>query len=318
MVEQAQLVVEGVLARSLTPEDLSRPVTSVRATELDAIVFAPLRRNVGVVRTTIYDKAGLVLYSSDPGLIGGLVSSSGITRAIRGETSREVSRLDSDETGVDRRKVLEVYVPIRASRSEPASAAFEVYEDYARVSDEVRAITVPIGGMLALVTIGLFVSLLPLLRRTTRIIDQRSTRLMEQAEAMRRHLDENRETAEALAVSEAQLRVILRQLPALVITGDTEHIVTSATGRAAEAPAGRVLVGRPLPETFSLDGASDLLRAHTDALLGQSAECSFAWHGRQFSATVEPVRRDDRITGTLCVAVDITDHTLDPGPDPGR
>ena len=177
----ARLVAEGVLRRQLTPTDLATPANPARARKLDAVVFAPLKTTRGVVRASIFATSGRIVYSSTASLIGTVPTDlDKVKLALSGRTSREVSQLNGDEAGGDTRRVLEVYVPIFLG-SGKATGVFEVYEDYARVNDEVGKTIVPVGLLLGLGALGFFGSLFPMLRGVTRTLEQGNRRMQEQA-----------------------------------------------------------------------------------------------------------------------------------------
>ena len=177
----ARLVAEGILRRQLTPSDLAMPATPDRARKLDAAVFAPLKATRGVLRASIFATNGRIVYSSTASLVGTVPTDlDKVKVALSGRTSREVSRLSDDEGGGDPRRVLEVYVPIFLGSGKP-TGVFEVYEDYARVSEEVGRTIVPVGLVLGLGALGLFGSLFPMLRGVTRTLEQRNRRMQEQA-----------------------------------------------------------------------------------------------------------------------------------------
>ena len=177
----ARLVAEGILRRQLTPSDLAMPANPDRARKLDAAVFAPLKATRGVVRASIFATNGRIVYSSTASLVGTVPTDlDKVKVALSGRTSREVSRLSDDEGGGDPRRVLEVYVPIFLGSGKP-TGVFEVYEDYARVNDEVGKTIVPVGLVLGLGALGLFGSLFPMLRGVTRTLEQRNRRMQEQA-----------------------------------------------------------------------------------------------------------------------------------------
>ena len=177
----ARLVAEGILRRQLTPSDLAMPANPDRARKLDAAVFAPLKATRGVLRASIFATNGRIVYSSTASLVGTVPTDlDKVKVALSGRTSREVSRLSDDEGGGDPRRVLEVYVPIFLGSGKP-TGVFEVYEDYARVSEEVGRTIVPVGLVLGLGALGLFGSLFPMLRGVTRTLEQRNRRMQEQA-----------------------------------------------------------------------------------------------------------------------------------------
>jgi PAS domain S-box-containing protein len=111
-------------------------------------------------------------------------------------------------------------------------------------------------------------------------------------------------------VSEARLRLLLEQLPAIVWTTDSELRYTSASG------AGMALIGRQPNELVGMslhdypprdENALGALAAHRRALQGERVTQDLEWAGRTFQACVEPLRdAEGRIIGCMGVALDIT------------
>jgi len=116
----------------------------------------------------------------------------------------------------------------------------------------------------------------------------------------------------ALRTSEARLRVVLEQLPALVWTTDRELRFTSSSGAALRALGLRTdeTVGTTLQEYF---GTTDLtflpIACHVEAMEGRSRSFEQEWGGVVFEVHVEPLRdANGVITGTIGVALDVSDR----------
>jgi PAS domain S-box-containing protein len=110
--------------------------------------------------------------------------------------------------------------------------------------------------------------------------------------------------------SEARLRLLLEQLPAMVWTTDNELRYTSASG-AGLAAIGRQpdqLVGMSLHDYPQTDkSARAATSAHCRALQGERVTQDMEWAGRTFQACIEPLRdAEGTITGCIGVALDIT------------
>jgi diguanylate cyclase (GGDEF)-like protein/PAS domain S-box-containing protein len=114
---------------------------------------------------------------------------------------------------------------------------------------------------------------------------------------------------------ETRLRLLFEQLPALVISCDTNLVVTSVEGaQLAQLPGdpasliGTSVGGSPL---LADESRFPIRHAHMQALQGGSAEYEMIWGGKTFSGHVEPLRDlDGRIVGTIAVAFDITERKL--------
>ncbi len=110
--------------------------------------------------------------------------------------------------------------------------------------------------------------------------------------------------------SEARLRLLLEQLPALVWTTDSELRYTSASGAglAAIDLQPDQLVGTNLHDYPPTDeNAVAAMAIHRRALQGERVTQDLEWAGRTFQACVEPLRNaEGAIAGCLGVALDIT------------
>ena len=122
--------------------------------------------------------------------------------------------------------------------------------------------------------------------------------------------------ADLLRASEARLRLLLEHLPAIAWTTDRDLIVTSMTGDGLTRLGidGSALVGRSLasvinatPEGLAEDRAASL-RAHDDAVAGQSAGYRTRLGGRTLQVHVAPLQVDGGTIGVIGVALDLTDR----------
>ncbi len=114
---------------------------------------------------------------------------------------------------------------------------------------------------------------------------------------------------------ETRLRLLFEQLPALVISCDTNLTVTSVEGaQLAQVPVEPdSLLGMHVAASALLADESrfPIRHAHLQALQGGSAEYEMIWGGKTFRGHVEPLRDvDARIVGTIAVAFDITERKI--------
>ncbi len=118
--------------------------------------------------------------------------------------------------------------------------------------------------------------------------------------------------AEALDQSEARLRALLEQLPAMVWTTDKELRFTSFLGEELKRLhlTQNELVGMTLAEYLrknQLDDSS--ITAHRRALEGFSARYDLDLDGRDYAVHVQPLRApSEEIIGTVGVALDNTER----------
>lgn len=114
-----------------------------------------------------------------------------------------------------------------------------------------------------------------------------------------------------LSDSEERLRILVRQMPTIMWTIDTDLVFTSSEGaglRALGMTPGQV-VGINLFEYFDTkDEAFPAIAKHRDALKGISSNYEFEMEGIVFSNYVEPLRdHNGEVTGAIGVAIDITE-----------
>ena len=120
-----------------------------------------------------------------------------------------------------------------------------------------------------------------------------------------------REAEKKLQESEARLRVMLEQIPAVVWTTDLDLRFTSSLGAGLAnlgLEAGEV-VGVTLDDYLGKDsGSIRVLEGHRKALQGELVAYEQTWEGQSFHSVVEPLRDDNQaIVGTLGVALDVTE-----------
>ena len=123
----------------------------------------------------------------------------------------------------------------------------------------------------------------------------------------------DRKRAEArMRESEARLRVLIEQLPAVVWTVDTDLRFTSALG-AGLARLGLKpdeVVGKLLSEYFETTDRTFLpISAHRRAVAGEPVTFQLDWKDGSYACHVEPVRDAlGEIDGAICMALDVTDR----------
>lgn len=114
------------------------------------------------------------------------------------------------------------------------------------------------------------------------------------------------------AASEARVRLLAEQKPAVLWSTDADLRFTSSQGAglASLGVAAGQLVGKPIAEYFRTDDpAFPAVAAHRRALSGATADYQLEWAGRTLEARVEPLRGPGgAITGTIGLALDVTDR----------
>ncbi|HUY11029.1 MAG TPA: EAL domain-containing protein, partial [Candidatus Dormibacteraeota bacterium] len=118
-----------------------------------------------------------------------------------------------------------------------------------------------------------------------------------------------------LRASETRLRLLFEQLPALVVTTDTDLTITSIEGArlAALGMDSEALLNTRIATSALLADESrfPVRRAHLKALQGVAGEYEMIWGGKTLQGHVEPLRTESgRIIGTISVAFDITERKV--------
>ncbi len=124
-----------------------------------------------------------------------------------------------------------------------------------------------------------------------------------------------RSMEDQLRQRETRLRLLFEQLPALVVTTDTELNITSlegaqlsSLGMSADSMIGSRIASSAL---IADESRFPVRRAHLVALQGVASEYEMIWSGKTLQGHVEPLRDiDGRIVGTIAVAFDITERKV--------
>ena len=123
---------------------------------------------------------------------------------------------------------------------------------------------------------------------------------------------ERKRAEERVGQSEARLRVIIEQLPAVLWTVDTDLRITSALG-AGLARVGitpNEILGKSLFDYFETSDQSLLpITAHRRAIAGEPVTFQIEWKGANYACHVEPFRgADGTLQGAICMSLDVTDR----------
>jgi two-component system cell cycle sensor histidine kinase/response regulator CckA len=123
---------------------------------------------------------------------------------------------------------------------------------------------------------------------------------------------ERKRSEEKIRESEARLRVLVQQLPAVLWTVGPDLRFTSALGagltRLGLKP--NEIVGMSLWEYFeSSDQSFTPIAAHRRAIAGEPTTFHIEWKGGSYACHVEPLREaSGHLQGAICMALDITDR----------
>jgi PAS domain S-box-containing protein len=123
---------------------------------------------------------------------------------------------------------------------------------------------------------------------------------------------ERKRAESALRDSEARMRLLIEQLPAILWATDAELRFTSSLG-AGLARLGlkqNQVVGMTLYEYFQTnDPEYPAIAAHRRAIAGEVVTYQTEWAGGSFACHSEPLRgADGQVVGTISMALDVTDR----------
>jgi diguanylate cyclase (GGDEF)-like protein len=164
-----EYIAAAVLPDRLRRSDFAAPVSGRRRAELDELARRELLTG-GVLRVKLYNRTGLVVYSTDHQLIGTRPPDvDEVMGALHGSPVGDLTTLNAEGgTGPDPR-VLESYVPARLSGA-GTQGVVELYTDYGPIASEARSIFLPLAGGTAVVLLALYLSFFPILRGVTRTL----------------------------------------------------------------------------------------------------------------------------------------------------
>src|ERR1700683_1152738 len=116
----------------------------------------------------------------------------------------------------------------------------------------------------------------------------------------------------ALRESEARLRVLVQQRPAILWTIDKNLRFTSAMGAGLTRVGlnARDIVGKTLSEFFETSDGNFLpITSHRRAVMGEPATFHMEWRNGSYTCHVEPLRNENgRCEGAICMALDVSDR----------
>jgi two-component system cell cycle sensor histidine kinase/response regulator CckA len=116
----------------------------------------------------------------------------------------------------------------------------------------------------------------------------------------------------ALRESEARLRVLIEQLPAILWTIDKNLRFTSAMGAGLTRVGlhANEIVGKTLAEFFETSDANFLpITSHRRAVMGEPNTFHMEWRNGSYACHAEPLRNENgRCEGAICMALDVSDR----------
>jgi signal transduction histidine kinase len=200
---QATAIARDSLNRRLRSSDFEGPVSPARQAELDRL----FREDIlipGVVGGRLVNQNGVITYAALHRLIGTRVPYAGeLQSVLQGRYKRHVTHTISWR-GQRNVKVVQSLLPVESSSSPAPVGALELDQDYAAVTVTTSDARLQLALVLGLALLVLYGSLFPILRRVTRQLEARNSRLQEHA-AERGRLLEGERAARAEAESVQRL-----------------------------------------------------------------------------------------------------------------
>jgi PAS domain S-box-containing protein len=300
---QTKLVAEEALREELRASDFTRPITRTRQRALD-MFFTNKAASAAFVQATMFNRNGVVAYSTDKGLMGRPQLSAALSAALGGKAQR-------DELTIQGLKVLRTFVPVRSQKGGAPIGALALSQDYGVINLEIRQALRHSALILGLALLALWASLIPLLRRATAQLNSRNRQLLVQATDLEHALTERKEAQESVS-----------QLAAIVEASDDAITRTSQDGTivtwnpAAERLFGysaEEIVGRPMAVLVPPDRLHELVSV-AERINGGAGVEDHETRGLRIdgtevdvSLTVSPILdKDGTITGAAVIARDVT------------
>jgi diguanylate cyclase (GGDEF)-like protein len=174
--KHASLVAATLLQQEVERSDLERVVSRSRRRELDRVLRSPIVAS-DTIAVTLVREDGLVTYSTNPGVIGAVVSPTLASEAAGGTVVSRVSRT-AQAGGSGWTKTLETYAPVRRGLQNGGAL---VVQSYAPIEHAARKAQFRVGAVLEGLLLLLFLVFVPLLARVTSRIGRQIERIHQQA-----------------------------------------------------------------------------------------------------------------------------------------
>jgi diguanylate cyclase (GGDEF)-like protein len=165
--------VSAMIRAQLSAADMGEPMTGKRYAAFDAFLRHRILSSQ-IARVKVWNRAGTVIYSDDPALVGQVFPVEGELREVfaAGEAVATVASLKKAENAheQDLGRLLEIYVPMVPSDSNEVLGAYEVYLYYAPIASAVQRAQTWIWGSVAVALLALWGCLSWVFARASRAI----------------------------------------------------------------------------------------------------------------------------------------------------
>jgi signal transduction histidine kinase len=155
--------------------------------ELAAAIQGLMRDN-SVVRIKIYNRRGVVAFSTNTAQIGtDQRDNQGFIAAINGRVADTLIYRDtfnSFDEASEEDNLMQTYIPVRASATEPVQGVFEIYTDVNDLVHQIERTEFIIMAGTLLILSALYVALLLVVRRARNVIDSQNQTIRERTQTL--------------------------------------------------------------------------------------------------------------------------------------
>ncbi len=188
------LYVDSIITPHLQPLARQTNLDPADVAALDQLISnTPLAQ--GVVAFKVWSPDGVVLYSPNRRLLGRRFPiEGGLARAVGGDVSAEMSRLDEPENEYEREhwsRLLEVYAPVRQNSGGRIMAVTEFYQLPNDLDAEIGAARLRSWAVIAGIALVTYLLLAGIVRRGSDTIGRQRAALEGQVAELQRLLDQN-------------------------------------------------------------------------------------------------------------------------------
>ncbi len=164
----AAVYVSEFVAPRLVTEDFLLPPPQKRVQF--AFTFRDLIGRAGIIRVTVWNKSGLMLYSDDPKLIGQTFAFSDLARrALDGQVQWQLVR-SGQETDADHNRV-EVFVPVVVAGDDHPVAVYDVLSDLADLEPVLLKLKQAVWASVVLGILVLYAALFTIVHKASRDLE---------------------------------------------------------------------------------------------------------------------------------------------------
>lgn len=148
-----------------------------------------LMRGQSVVRIKIYNRQGVVVFSTKPSQIGhNQRNNAGFIAAINGDVSNTLIYRDtfnSFDRATEEDNLMQSYLPVRHSPVDPIRGVFEIYTDVNNLVHQTeRTEFIILSGAILILSV-LYVTLILIVRHANEIIEQQQHTILERTETLK-------------------------------------------------------------------------------------------------------------------------------------